>query len=355
MKNLNIYIAGYGNVGRSLVQIISARASAIAAATGVRLRVCGLSNSSAYVVDPSGLDLSKVDLSQGRSISAGEDMLSSIETVSPGTVFVDCTASESIAMSYEGILRRGISVVACNKVAFSVSYDYYETLRSVALEHGCSLRFETTVGAALPVLNTLAQCRNCGDEVQRVEAVLSGTLNYIFSNYHGAGGPSLAEIVRRAHAAGYTEPDPRKDLSGLDVIRKITIISRELGLPVEMSDVEVTDLLPEGIIDREGEDFYQALEASEEYFRHLYDEASSAGQRLRYVASLVRDSAAPLGYRISVGLHRVMRSCPLYHIKGTDNCLKITTAMYPSPLVIQGAGAGGIQTASGILNDILLS
>lgn len=356
VRDINLFIAGYGVVGKALVKIIEENGAGIAARTGKRLHVAGLSNSRRYVIDKDGLDLSRADslLAEGKNAS-DEAFFEELAGISlENSIFVDCTASSDIAYKYMNLFRRGYSVVACNKITFSAPYSQYKTLKDAALENGASLRYETTVGAALPILESIARSVNSGDSIQKIEAVLSGTLNYIFSTYRGGEGGTFAEVVRRAQEAGYTEPDPRLDLSGRDVLRKLLILSREAGVGADEKDVEIEPILGPEFFGVRQDAFYRLLEENEQAFAARYQEAASRGLRQRYIASLVKDPAAPLGYRARMSLENVSEGHPLYNLCGTDNAAIITTDFYPSPLVIQGAGAGARQTASGVLNDILL-
>lgn len=355
-KDINLFIAGYGVVGKALVKMIAENGDGIAERTGKRLHVTGLSNSRRYVIDKDGIDLSRADelLQQGES-AADEAYFEALASISlENSVFVDCTASSDIAYKYMNLFRRGYSVVACNKITFSSPYVQYKALKNAALENGAALRYETTVGAALPVLESIARSVNSGDEILKVEAVLSGTLNYIFSTYRGGEGGTFAEVVRRAQEAGYTEPDPRLDLSGRDVLRKLLILSREAGVPVDEQDVEIEPILGPEFFGVKQDAFYRLLEEHEADFAARYNEAASKGLRQRYIASLVKDSSSSLGYKVKMSLENVPEGHPLFNLCGTDNAAIITTSFYPSPLVVQGAGAGARQTASGVLNDILL-
>lgn len=356
MKDINLFIAGYGVVGRSLVQMIESNADSIAARTGKRLHVIGLSNSRKYVIDKAGIRLSEADdLLQDGKNAADEAYFEELAGISlENSIFVDCTASSDIAYKYMNLFKRGYSVVACNKITFSAPFRQYQALKNAALENGASLRYETTVGAALPILESIARSVNSGDEILKIEAVLSGTLNYIFSTYRGGEGGTFAEVVRRAQDAGYTEPDPRLDLSGRDVLRKLLILSREAGVGIDEADVEIEPILGPEFFGVKQDAFYRLLEENEGFFAERYRSAASQGLRQRYIASLVKDPASPYGYKARMSLENVSETHPLYNLCGTDNAAIITTDFYPSPLVIQGAGAGARQTASGVLNDILL-
>ena len=355
-KDINLFIAGFGVVGKALVDIIAKNGDKIAERTGKRLNVCGLSNSRKFVVDRQGLDISDPEaLLAGGESSADEAYFETLANLTlENSVFVDCTGSSDIAYKYMNLFKKGYSVVACNKITFSAPYQQYAALKASALENNASLRYETTVGAALPILESISRSVNSGDEIIRIEAVLSGTLNYIFSNYAGGEGGTFAEVVKRAQDAGYTEPDPRLDLSGRDVLRKLIILSREAGVPLDEKDVEISPILGPEFFEGKVPEFYQMLADNEAMFAARYHEAADKGLRQRFVASLVKDSESPLGYKAKIGLEAVAEGHPLYGLCGTDNAAIIKTDFYPSPLVVQGAGAGAYQTASGVLNDILI-
>lgn len=356
VKDINLFIAGFGVVGKALVDIIARNGDKIAARTGKRLHVCGLSNSRKYILDKAGLDLRDIatKLSEGES-AADEAYFEALANITlENSIFVDCTASSDIAYKYMNLFRRGYSVVACNKITFSAPYKQYSAIKSTALENGATLRYETTVGAALPILESISRSVNSGDEIIRIEAVLSGTLNYIFSTYRGGEGGTFAEVVKRAQDAGYTEPDPRLDLSGRDVLRKLLILSREAGVGIDEKDVEISPILGPEFFEGKVPAFYKMLEDNEELFAERYRQAADKGLRQRFIASLVKDESSPFGYKARIGLENVDASHPLFNLCGTDNAAIIKTDFYPSPLVIQGAGAGAYQTASGVLNDILL-
>ena len=355
-KDIHLFIAGYGVVGKALVDIISKNREKIEKRTGRRLHVCGLSNSRRFILDKNGLPLENIaeQLAEGHC-SADEAYFNQLATLSmENSVFVDCTASADIAFKYMNLFKRGYSVVACNKITFSLPYKQYAAVKEAAIEIGATLRYETTVGAALPILESISRSVHSGDEILRIEAVLSGTLNYIFSNYAGGEGGTFAEVVKRAQDAGYTEPDPRLDLSGRDVLRKLLILSREAGVGIDETDVEISSILPEDFFEGDAEAFYAKLAENEAMFAARYNEAASKGLRQRFVASLVKDNGSPFGYKAKIGLECVDASHPLFSLCGTDNAALIQTDFYPSPLVVQGAGAGAYQTASGVLNDIIM-
>jgi len=339
---VNLFVTGYGTVGKALVEMIATQADAIAARTGKRLVLCGLANSRRFAIDPEGLDASRAAqlLEEGQA-ATGDAWFEALAGLSlEHSLFVDCTASTEIACRYKSLFRLGYGVVACNKIAFSAPGNPVKDLRAEAAACGVTLRYETTVGASLPVLESVSRIVNAGDKLLSVEGILSGTLGWLFDNYQGTSdGASFAALVEQARLAGYTEPDPRIDLSGRDVLRKLLIIARQAGIPLEEADVEQTPL-PDP--------------SNEAAYTKLYDEAGKQWGKLRYVASLVADAAAPKGWRATIGLKVVDPDSPLYALRGTDNCVLFHTRDYTSPLVIQGAGAGARHTASGLLNDILL-
>ncbi|MGN1211864.1 MAG: bifunctional aspartate kinase/homoserine dehydrogenase I [Candidatus Cryptobacteroides sp.] len=356
-KDINLFIAGFGTVGKALVDIIGKNGDKIAERTGKRLKICGLSNSRKYIVSRSGFPASEVAalLNDGEN-AADEAYFEELAKISlENSIFVDCTASSDIAYKYMNLFKRGYSVVACNKITFSSPFKQYRQLKCAALENGASLRYETTVGAALPILESISRSVNSGDEIRKIEAVLSGTLNYIFSTYKGGeDGVTFAQVVKRAQDAGYTEPDPRLDLSGRDVLRKLLILSREAGVGIDECDVEIVPILGPEFFSVKIPRFYEMLQENEEVFASRYREAAEQGLRQRFIASLVKDESSSFGYKARIGLQNVGPEHPLYNLCGTDNAAIITTDFYPSPLVIQGAGAGAYQTASGVLNDILM-
>ena len=320
-----LFIAGYGRVGKALVQMLRDNAASIARRSGKELRVCGIARSKKFVINTEGVDLSQAaELLEKGQKGSYVDALCALSLENP--IFVDCTASEEIGFRYQDLFASGFSVVACNKIPFSGTYAQFRSLLRDAKRAGVSLRYETTAGAALPVLVTLDRVVQSGDTLVRMDAVLSGTLNYLLDRFDGSG---WTELVEEARLKGYTEPDPSIDLSGKDVLRKILILSRQAGIPLEEAQVQLEPV---------GADIAAR-----------YAAAASRGLKLRYVASVDAEGHA------AVGLREVGPDSPLYALKGTDNAILITTGDYPSPMLIQGAGAGTRQTAGGLLNDILLS
>jgi aspartokinase/homoserine dehydrogenase 1 len=261
------------------------------------------------------------------------------------SVFVDITANEEVASVYESVFRKSVTVVACNKIAASSPLERYKQLKDLCHEYNAGFLFETNVGASLPIIGTLNDLVRSGDGVNRIEAVLSGTLNYVFNHYNGE--KPFAEVVRQAQVEGYTEPDPRLDLSGTDVMRKIMILAREAGAQMEMGDISNTPFLPSSCMEGTVEDFYAEMGRQEEHFKALYHQAQAEGKKLKFVALFQNDKA-------SVGLRHIDPAHDFYHLYGKDNIVLFYTDRYPEqPMVIKGAGAGAEVTASGVFADII--
>ncbi|WP_257883249.1 bifunctional aspartate kinase/homoserine dehydrogenase I [Hymenobacter sp. DG01] len=346
-RQVNVVIAGTGNVGGKLLEQLARQQPWLREKLRLNLRVVGLANSRQFVLDEEGLDLT----SWQPALAAGQPLNLPVLTEQllalnlRNTVFVDVTASADVAQVYAGLLARSVAVVACNKVAASSEYENYARLKALAQEFNTHFLFETNVGAGLPVIGTLGDLLRSGDEVQRLEAVLSGTLNFVFNNYDGSR--PFAEVVRQAQAEGYTEPDPRLDLTGVDVARKILILAREAGYPLEMSEVNNQPFLPAACLEGDVPAFYEQLALHEPHFRALYDAAAARGEKLRFVASLTDG-------RARVGLQALPPSHDLYSLQGKDNAVLFYTNRYTEqPLVIKGAGAGAEVTASGVFADVL--
>jgi aspartokinase/homoserine dehydrogenase 1 len=258
---------------------------------------------------------------------------------------VDVTANAEVAGVYGYLLEKSIAVVACNKIACSSVYASYKKLKSLAREYNTLFLFETNVGAGLPVIGTLNDLLRSGDKVNRIQAVLSGTLNFVFNHYNAT--KPFAEVVRQAQAEGYTEPDPRLDLGGTDVMRKIMILSREAGQQIEMEDIDNNSFLPASCFEGNVEDFYAEMSRQEAHFQSLYHAAAEKNCKLKFVASYENGKA-------KVGLQHIPADSDFYHLYGKDNLVLFYTDRYPEqPLVIKGAGAGADVTASGVFADII--
>ncbi len=297
-KQVNLFISGTGNVGSKLLAQLQQQQQHLQDDLRLQVRVAAIANSRKMLFNDEGLDLSQwEDLLQDAEPMNMEEFISIIQKKNlRNSVFIDVTASDTVAKSYPLFLQKSISVVACNKVACSSSYEYYKNLKDLAREFNALFLFETNVGAGLPVIGTLNDLLRSGDKVKRIEAVLSGTLNFVFNNYNGE--KSFAKVVRQAQDEGYTEPDPRLDLSGIDVMRKIMILARETGEKLEMEDISNNSFMPESCMKGDVENFYNEMEKHEVHFLNLVSEAAEAGKKLKFVAKYENGKA-------SVGLQHI--------------------------------------------------
>lgn len=348
-KLLNIFLVGTGLIGTALVRMIKDQFQKLAHENLLEVNVIAVANSRKMHFGEDGLPLES-SIQDMKDVGEPMDMRAFVDRMialnKPNSIFVDCTSSEEVTGFYGAVLEANISIVTPNKKANSGPYARYEEYRSVAFKRGVKFLYETNVGAGLPVINTLNDLLLSGDRVISIEGVLSGTLNYIFSSF--AEGRRFSEVVREAKAKGYTEPDPRDDLSGMDVARKILILSRETGLQLELQDVEVQNLVPEDCRgEMSVEEFFKALEKHDDYFDRLRDKAIAAEQKLRYKAVL-RNGA------VSVHLGSVDAQHPFYSLSGSDNIILLTTERYNDrPMVIRGPGAGAAVTAAGVFADVI--
>jgi aspartokinase/homoserine dehydrogenase 1 len=346
-KQINLFIAGVGTVGGRLIEQIRQQHSFLADSMRLNLRVIGIANSRQALLSDENIDL--VDFQKQLAAAAKMNVKVFTDAVLEqnlrNSIFVDITASPEVVETYPKLLKRGVSVIACNKIAASSEYEKYLALKDLAREYNVNFFFETNVGAGLPVIHTLNDLLRSGDRVSRIEAVLSGTLNFVFNNYDGSR--KFSEVVRQAQGEGYTEPDPRLDLSGTDVARKILILAREAGYPLEMSDVRNKSFLPESCLAGTVDDFYAEMGRHEEHFRNLLDDAVSKGLSLKYIASFDNGEA-------SVGLQSIGPDHNFANLSGKDNAVLFYTSRYSQqPLVIKGAGAGADVTAAGVFADII--
>jgi bifunctional aspartokinase / homoserine dehydrogenase 1 len=347
IKEINVFIAGVGNVGSKLIGQIQQQQEYLLHHMRLKIKVAGIANSKKFWVNEEGIDLANWPalLAAGKTAGIHEYVETIQEKNLRNTVFADVTASDTVATVYDRLLQKSIAVVACNKVACSSSYTYYNTLKGLATEYNTRFLFETNVGASLPIIGTLNDLLRSGDSIHSMEAVLSGTLNFVFNNYNGSS--SFASVVKQAQDEGYTEPDPRLDLSGKDVMRKIMILVRESGTVMEMEDISNLSFMPEACMQGSVEDFYLSMEEHEEHFKKIYNDALAAGCKLKFVASY-KDGKA------KVGLQHIHPQHDFYHLYGKDNIVLFYTDRYADqPLVIKGAGAGAALTASGVFADII--
>ncbi len=346
-KQVNLFIAGLGNVGDKLIAQLIQQKKFLQEHLRIQIRVVGLANSKKMYFNEEGIDIAnwRDEIQKGEAMKLDE-FVSTIQNKNlRNSVFADITANDELATVYGDLLQKSISVVACNKVAASSPYNYYKKLKDLAKEFNCLFLFETNVGAGLPIIGTLNDLLHSGDKINRMQAVLSGTLNFVFNNYNGTN--SFASVVKQAQDEGYTEPDPRLDLSGKDVMRKIMILARESGELMEMEDISNNSFMRESCMTGSVEDFYTAMEKEEAHFKKLVDAANAAGRKLKFVASYDNGKAA-------VGLQQVDEQSDFYHLYGKDNVVLFYTDRYPDqPLVVKGAGAGAAVTASGVFADII--
>ncbi|MGZ8525048.1 MAG: bifunctional aspartate kinase/homoserine dehydrogenase I [Chitinophagaceae bacterium] len=346
-KQVNLFIIGTGNVGAKLLGQMQQQLGFLQQQMRLQLRIVGLSNSRKMVFKEDGLDPGKwkEKLDEGETANLEKFTEEIVNRNLRNSIFVDITANDKVANVYGRLLQKSISVVACNKIAASSAYDNYKRLKDLAGEFNCQFLFETNVGAGLPIIGTLNDLLRSGDRVRRIDAVLSGTLNFVFNNYNGK--QNFAEVVKQAQDEGYTEPDPRLDLGGTDVMRKIMILARESGEKIEMNDIENNSFMPASCMQGTVADFYSAMAKEEEHFKKLYEKASAEGCKLKFVASY-KDGKA------SVGLQHIDPNHDLYHLYGKDNVVLFYTDRYKEqPLVVKGAGAGAEVTASGVFADII--
>lgn len=346
-KQLNVYIIGAGNVGGKLIEQIKQQQQYLLENLNLQLRITGIANSRKMLFNEDGINLDqwKDSLAQSESMSLTKFITTIIYKNLRNSVFVDVTANAEVASVYHKLLSKSVAVVACNKIAASSPFVNYRHLKSLSKEFNASFLFETNVGAGLPVIGTLNDLIKSGDKINKIQAVLSGTLNFVFNNYDGK--TSFAAVVKQAQDEGYTEPDPRLDLGGTDVMRKIMILAREAGEIIEMDNISNNSFLPESCFEGTVADFYIEMAKHEAHFKSLYEAAAKENCKLKFVASFEDGKAA-------VGLQHIPSNSDFYHLYGKDNIVLFYTQRYPEqPLVVKGAGAGADVTASGVFADII--
>ncbi|MBB6002372.1 bifunctional aspartate kinase/homoserine dehydrogenase I [Arcicella rosea] len=348
-KTLNLFLVGTGLIGKALLEQLQGQENYLSKYKALKINLVGVMNSKKMLIDAQGIPMENWEEERDAKGKPAE-IWAFVEEAKrlnlPNSVFADCTANKEIHNYYLGLFEANISVVTPNKVANSGRYEDYALLHRTALKKGVKFLYETNVGAGLPVINTLQGLIASGDRFEKIEGVLSGTLSYIFNNFKA--GVKFADIVREAKVKGYTEPDPREDLSGMDVARKILILGREIGLRLEPEDVEILKLLPENCEKAPTvEDFFNELEVSNSYFEAMVNEAEAKGEVLRFIATLENN-------KITIGVRSIGKTHPFYMMDGADNVISFTTKRYHDrPLVIKGPGAGAEVTASGVFADIV--
>ena len=344
---LNLFICGVGTVGGKLIEQIRAQHDELKQNRRLKLNVVGIASSHNAIFDRNGIDLDNYrELLKESETSNLVTLRNEILGMNIfNSVFVDCTASKDVASLYKVFLENNISVIAANKIAASSDYDSYMALKHTALARGVKFRFETNVGAGLPIIGTINDLRNSGDKILKIEAVLSGTLNFIFNEI--SADVSFSETVRRAKEQGYSEPDPRIDLSGTDVVRKLVILTREAGYKIEKDDVEKHLFVPEEYFSGSLNDFWKRLPLLDGDFERRRKEIESEGKRWRFVARMENGKA-------DVSLQTVGKEHPFYNLEGSNNIVMLTTERYKEyPMLIQGYGAGASVTAAGVFANIM--
>ena len=353
-KVLNIFICGIGTVGGMLLEQIRTQQQFLMQSRRLKLNVVGISDVDNFVLDRDGIDLDNYEKILRAGFPANtEHMRDEIVKMNIfNSVFVDCTASRQIAMLYQTFLEHNISVVAANKIAASGDYDSYLKLRQTARDRGVWFRYETNVGAGLPIIGTINDLCNSGDKILKIEAILSGTLNFIFNEI--AADVPFSETVKRAKEQRYSEPDPRIDLSGTDVIRKLVILTREAGYKVEQDDVEKHLFVPDSYFEGSIEDFWAKLPELDADFEARRKVLEAENKRWRFVATMEADENNPSSFKTSVALKEVPYGHPFYGLEGSNNIVLLTTERYKEyPMLIQGYGAGAAVTAAGVFANIM--
>ncbi|RIA09626.1 aspartate kinase [Flavobacteriaceae bacterium MAR_2010_72] len=347
-KQLNVYITGIGNVGEKLIEQIEQQHSFLKKNLQIDLRIIGMANSRKMVFNEKGIDLSNwaSQFHYAEKSDLKGFLKRAVDFNLRNSIFVDITASEEVADMYADYLRNSIAVVACNKIACADTFERYKKLQDLSLKYNTPFLYETNVGAGLPIINTLKNLVASGDKVTSIQAVLSGSLNFIFNNF--SDRKNFHDTVKQAQYEGYTEPDPRIDLSGIDVARKVLILARENKTNLNLKDIENESFLTEANRNSKSiDDFYETLIEDEAHFQNLYASAKAKNCRLKYVAEFNKGKA-------KVGLKEIPEGHPFYSLEGKDNIVMFYTARYPEqPLIIKGAGAGADVTASGLFADII--
>ena len=349
IKEINLFITGVGNVGGKLLEQIKKQQKYILEHLHINIRVIAISNSRKMLFNKDGIDLENwpTQIENSKEKASFDKFLSHVKKLNlRNSVFVDNTANEKLTSYYQDYLKESIAVIACNKIACSAEYKSYKNLKFLSRQYSAPFLFETNVGAGLPIIDTLQNLINSGDEVTQIQAVLSGSLNFIFNNFDKEH--SFYKVVQEAGLEGYTEPDPRIDLSGVDVMRKILILLRESGKVMELEDIENLSFLPKTSEEASTvKEFMETLKEEKEHFEDLRLNAEKVNSRLKYVAEY-KDGKA------QVGLQHIPMDHPFYNLDGKDNIVLFYTNRYcDQPLIIKGAGAGADVTASGIFGDII--
>ena len=348
-KTLHAFCLGTGNIGQTLFKQLNAHSGYLQEHNGIQVKIAGISNTRKMLFDTDGISLDSWQeelQASGQKADLNEFVAKMISMNLPNCVFIDNTASPKPVEVYEQVFKSNISVITCNKIGNSASYKQYRTFRDAAKQHGVDFFYETNVGAGLPIIRTLKDLMNSGDRIMKIEAILSGTISFIFNNFKG--NANFHDVVKMAQEKGYTEPDPRDDLRGTDFMRKILILARAAGYAMEAADVEIESMLPKACLDAETvDDFYAALKSEDAFFSNLKARAENEDKVLRYIGKLENGKAA-------ITLQMVDGNHPFYTLSGSDNIISFTTDRYKDrPLVVKGPGAGAEVTAAGVFADLI--
>ncbi|WP_374948543.1 bifunctional aspartate kinase/homoserine dehydrogenase I [Mucilaginibacter sp.] len=348
-KTLHAFCLGTGNIGKTLFKQLQQNSVFLQQNNGIQVKIAGISNTRKMVFNADGLPLDSWENELQNSVQTADlqQFINKMKEMNlPNCVFIDNTASPKPIAFYEQVFKSNISVVTCNKIGNSATYSQYKTFRDTARRHGVDFFYETNVGAGLPIIRTLKDLMSSGDRVQKVEAILSGTISFIFN--HFKGDANFHDIVKEAQEKGYTEPDPRDDLNGKDFMRKMLILARDAGYQMEEADVEIQNILPQACLDAQTvEEFYKALQSEDAYFAKIKDQAQVNKKVLRYIGKLENGKA-------SITLQSVDEGHPFYMLSGSDNIISFTTDRYKDrPLVVKGPGAGAEVTAAGVFADLI--
>ncbi|PWA04353.1 bifunctional aspartate kinase/homoserine dehydrogenase I [Flavobacterium psychrotolerans] len=347
-KQLNLFVMGVGNVGEKFIEQINQQKKFLKENLKIILRVVAVSNSRKMYFDEDGIPLKDwQSLLENGETANKETFISKVKSLNlRNSIFVDITANQGVSETYEQYLKQNVAVVTCNKIACSSAYGNYKKLKSLSRQYNAPFLFETNVGAGLPIIDTLKHLIASGDKVNKIQAVLSGSLNFIFNNFDENN--SFHDVVKEAGVQGFTEPDPKIDLSGVDVARKILILIRESGYKMEIEDIANRSFLPAACLaTTNNEEFFKSLITHAPHFENLLKEAKAKNCRLKYVATFENGKA-------SVGLEFIPKESPFYNLEGKDNIVQFYTDRYiDQPLLIKGAGAGAAVTASGIFADVI--
>jgi aspartokinase/homoserine dehydrogenase 1 len=346
-RELHLYLAGLGNVGKKLMLQLQQQQEKLMENLKLKVNLVGIINSRRMVIDPDGIEpASYLERLEKGEPSDLDGMIAAIHELNlRNSVFIDCTANEKVGMCYERLFANYVSVVTANKIAASASYSYYSHLKNLAIRNGVKFSFETNVAAGLPVISTLNDLIKSGDRILKLVAVVSGTLNYIFNTM--SREISFSQAIRMAMDEGYSEPDPRLDLSGTDVRRKLLILARESGYQLEEEEIEVTPFLPEKLFEGSLEDFWEGVRTLDGEFEEERRKMEQKHLKWRYLATLDNGKG-------NMGLVEVDPSHPVYPLEASNNIILITTDRYRElPLIVKGYGAGADVTAAGVFADII--